>query len=62
MRCKECNQNITWDTSYGKVEYLICEDCWHQAVNDFGLPTAYQMLMQKGTEAYEKQQREQRGE
>ena len=48
MRCKDCGTHITWDNSYGKVEYLICEECWHSMVLDTDLPTAYAILMAKG--------------
>ena len=61
MKCSKCGQYITWDDSYGKVEYLICEDCWRQAVNETDVPTAYRMLMQKGTEAYEAKQKAKKG-
>lgn len=55
MRCKDCGIHITWDNSFGKVEYLICEECWHSMVLDTDLPTAYNILMQKGTKSYENQ-------
>jgi hypothetical protein len=48
MKCKDCGATITWDNSYGKAEYLICEECWDKMVNDTDLATAYTNLMKKG--------------
>lgn len=28
MKCKICNCSITWDNSFGKAEFLICENCF----------------------------------
>lgn len=47
MKCKDCGAIITWDNSYGKVEYLICEECWNKMINDTNLITAYTNLMKK---------------
>jgi hypothetical protein len=50
MKCKDCGATITWDNSYGKAEYLICEECWDKMVNDTDLATAYTDLMKKGVD------------
>lgn len=48
MKCRDCGKPITWDNSYGKREYLICEDCFNKRIADADLATAYANLMAEG--------------
>ena len=48
MKCKDCGKPITWDNSYGKEGYLICEDCFNKRIADTDLATAYSELMKLG--------------
>ena len=50
MVCRDCKKRkITWDNSYGKEGYLICEACFEERI--FSAPnfaTAYNELMKLG--------------
>jgi hypothetical protein len=52
MVCRDCKKRkITWDNSYGKAGYLICEHCLEERI--FSAPdyaTAWRELMQLGEE------------
>lgn len=49
MVCRDCKKRkITWDNSYGKRDYLICEDCFNKRIADTDLATAYNELMKLG--------------
>jgi len=52
MVCRDCKKRkITWDNSYGKIGYLICEQCFEERI--FSAPnyaTAWNELMKLGEE------------
>lgn len=33
MKCKLCKNKTTWDTSIGRENFIVCNDCWHKMAN-----------------------------
>lgn len=50
MVCRDCKKRkITWDNSYGKEGYLICEACFKERISSApNFATAYNELMKLG--------------
>jgi hypothetical protein len=45
MKCKICNGSITWDNSFGKAEFLICENCYNSLRFSPRLKTSYRTIL-----------------
>lgn len=30
MKCAKCGGQTTWDTSYGKEDYIVCSNCYEK--------------------------------
>lgn len=45
MKCKICNGSITWDNSFGKAEFLICENCYNSLRFSPRLKTSYRAIL-----------------
>lgn len=34
MKCAKCGGQTTWDTSYGKEDYIVCSNCYEKMIQE----------------------------
>lgn len=62
MKCKICKAKTTWDTSMGKENFIICNDCTNKLLFRFGIGKFEAVIFAISDIIEEKKKEEEKGD